>query len=120
MPIDPSRYGLITNEFRFREAYNASIDTRYAKARELEIPTNMRMADTASLLSDMFGVIGAVRRRFQVEVSGTTSYSINSFSTSVPLVSFTCPEFGVSNLTCMVVGCNIDEEKDSTTLELWG
>lgn len=120
MTIDASRYALITNEFRWKEAYNATIDSRYAKARELEIPSNFRAADVNTLVADLFNVLGAVRRRFEVELSGTDIYTIDSFTTGAPLVSFTCPEFGVSNLTCLVVGCNIDEEQNKTTITLWG
>jgi hypothetical protein len=120
MSVAVDRYGVITREFQFQEAYNATIDTRYAKARELEIESNLDSSLTSSLLTQMFGVIGAVRRRFVVELKGTTDFSVDDFAGQVPVRYFTASEFDITNLPCIVTRLVVDEDADTTTMELWG
>ena len=120
MPINPARYGFITNEYRYRVVENATLEAAYEKARELEINTKLDVGLITSLLTDLFGVIGAVRRRFVVEFKGTTEFSINDFTDRTPARFFTAPELGVNALPTIVTRINIDEEADLTTVELWG
>lgn len=120
MSIDASRYGLITHEYRYKEAYDGTIDSRYSKARELEIPTHLKLSLIGTLITEMFGVVSAVRRRFIVELDGTDHFAIDDFAGGVPQRYLNAPEIGANNLPCMVTRITIDEDADKTTLELWG
>lgn len=120
MPIDVGRYGYLVQEFRYLQQYDEDLDTKYKRARELDIPTNLSMANIETLIIDMFGVIGSVRRRFEVIVAGTDYISINDFSGSVPARLFTAPEFGVEDLPVIITAAVIKESEDVTELELWG
>lgn len=120
MSIDPNRYGLITNEYRYAEAYDAGIAAIYAKAREMEIPTNFDLAKVGTLLSAMFAVVGAVRRRFMVDLIGCDYITIDAFETATPPRLFTAPEFGANNLPVIITRAAIIESENRTKLELWG
>lgn len=120
MSIDASRYGLITHEYRFREAYNSSLDTTYQKARELEIPTHLDVGLITTLLSDMFAVIGAVRRRFIIDLKSTDEFTIDSFTSAPPARYLEAPELGASNLPVIVTRASINEATNTTVIEVWG
>lgn len=120
MSINVARYGLITNEYRYKEAYDSTIDTRYSKARELEIPTHLDLALITSLVTAMFAVVSPVRRRFMVEINDTASFSIDSFMDGTPARYLNAPEIGAVNIPCIVTRAAIDEAENKTTLELWG
>lgn len=120
MTINASRYGLITNEFRYKEAYSATIDSRYVKAREMEINSELDLGLVTGLLTDMFGVVGAARRRFMVHLIGTDFLNINSFAGQTPTYTFTSDDLGVSGLSVIVTRAVIDEDEGITSLELWG
>lgn len=120
MSVDPARYGLITNEFRFGEVFDQNLSTTYTKAREMVIESNLQKAKITALLTDMFAVIGSVRRRFSVDLSGTDHFTVDSFAFGPPMRYFTCPEFGVTNLPVVIVACTINEDENLTSVELWG
>lgn len=120
MSIDPNRYGLITNEFRWVEQYDADLAAAYSKAREMEIPTNFDLANLGSLLTAMFGVVGAARRRFAVDITGTDYITIDDFALKTPARYFTAPEFGVNMLPVIITRAAIIESDNVTKLELWG
>lgn len=120
MSIDPNRYGLITNEYRYAETYDAGIAAIYAKAREVEIPTNFDLAKVGTLLTAMFAVVGAVRRRFFVDLIGTDYIDIDAFASATPPRYFTAPEFSVNNLPTIITRAAIIESENRTKLELWG
>lgn len=120
MTINSARYGLITHEFRYGEAYNSTIDARYTKARELEIDTELDLGKITTLLTDMFAVIGSVRRRFVIELKGCDSFSINSFVGGPPPRILNAPELGANSLNVIVTRAEIDEDADITTIEVWG
>jgi hypothetical protein len=118
--INAARYGLITHEYRFGEAYNATIDARYTRARELELPTELDLGKITTLLTDMFAVIGSVRRRFLVELKGCDSFKLDDFSGSVPARILQAPELGANSLSVIVTRAEINEGEDITTVEVWG
>lgn len=120
MAINPARYGLITNEYRWREAANATTATRYSNARELEIESSLDMANTVTLILQMFGVLDASRRRFAVDIVGTDFIDLNSFATQIPCVYFNCPELNASMLITAITRAVINEDDNITSLELWG
>ena len=120
MSIDPLRYGLITHEYRYREAYNSTLDARYIKARELEISSNLDVGLVNTLITDMFAVIGAVRRRFTIDVLGTSEFGVDSFASGPPARILDAPELSAVNLPVIVTRAVINEETNTTTLELWG
>lgn len=120
MSINTARYGLITNEFRYGESYNATTDARYSKAREMVIESHLDLALITGLLTALFGVVSSVRRRFIVNIKGTTAFSLDSFVGGAPARYFNAPEVGASNLACIVTRATIDEENDETIVELWG
>jgi hypothetical protein len=120
LTINTARFGLITNEFRFSEAYNSTTDTRYSKARELEIPSHLDLGLISGLLTAMFAVISPVRRRFIVDLKGTDAFSINDFAGQVPARYLNAPEVGAVNLQVIVTRAQINEEEDTTTIEVWG
>ena len=120
MSIDPSRYGLITNEYRWKELFDATMSSTYLKARELEIKTNLDLGLISQLLEDVFDVIGNIRRRFAIDVKGTDFISPNDFSPRTPAFYFTAPEFAVNALPVIVTRATIVESENKTSLELWG
>lgn len=121
MSINTARLGLITQEFRFREAYDATVDSRYTKARVMEIQTHLDMALTPALVSAMFGVVSAARRRFVVEINDTDYLGIDDFAGGCPLRYLIAPEVGVpAALACIVTRMTVDEDAIKTSLELWG
>jgi hypothetical protein len=120
LSINPARFGLITNEYRYREVTDSVLASRYEKARELDIKTNLDVGLINQLIIDMFGVLGAVRRRFIIELKGTTAFSINDFTERTPPRIFHAPELGANNLPVIVTRLIIDEDSDITTIEVWG
>jgi hypothetical protein len=120
MSVNAARYGLITHEYRFVEAYDSVIDTRYSKARVLEIPTHLDIALVATLVTDLFNVVSPVRRRFIVELDGTEVFTIDDFANGSPTRFLTSPEHGVTNKQCIVTRVEIDEDACKTIAELWG
>lgn len=120
MSIDPNRYGLITNEYRWAENYDAGIDAIYTKARELEILSNFDLAKVGTLLTALFGVVGAARRRFSVDLIGTDYITIDAFAAATPARYLTAPEFNVTNLPTIITRAAIQESENRTRLELWG
>ena len=120
MSINPARFGLITNEYRYREVSDAVIASRYLKARELEIDTYFDLPNITALLTSMFAVVGAVRRRFLVVVKGTDHITIDSFAGQIPARLFTAPEFGVTDLPVIIARAQINNSENRTYLELWG
>lgn len=120
MSIDPQRYGLITNEFRWREAYNPALEVDYIKARELEVGTHFDLATIGVVLNDLFGVVGEFRRRFQLDIVGTDYISPDDFVPKTPARYLTAPEFGLSMHPVIVTRCAISEEENLTVLEVWG
>lgn len=121
MSIDPARYGLITNEYRWvADSYDAGIAAAYTKARELEIPTNFDLSTLTALRNALFAVIGAVRRRFVVDLIGTDYITIDDFANATPARLFTAPEFGVTNFPVIITRAAIIESENQTKLELWG
>ncbi len=120
MSIDAARYGLITNEYRWKEVFNSSLSSTYLKARELEIKSNLDLGLITNLLVDIFGVVGAVRRRFAIDIKGTDFISPNDFSPRTPAFFFTAPEFSVTALPVIVTRATIVESENKTSLELWG
>lgn len=120
MSIDPNRYGLITNEFRYVESFDPVLAAAYSKARELEIPTNFDLSKVGTLLSAMFLVIGAVRRRFMVDLIGCDYITVDAFVAATPPRFFTAPEYNVNNLPVIITRAAIIESENRTKLELWG
>lgn len=120
MSIDPNRYGLITNEYRYAEVYDSGIAATYTKARELEILSNFDLGKIGTLLSAMFAVIGAVRRRFIVELIGTDYITLDDFTFATPARYFTAPEFNANMLPVIITRASIRESENKTILELWG
>lgn len=121
MAIDPTRYGFVTQEYRWNEVTDATLKANYAAARELEIPANhTSLSESLLLATAMFAVVGGVRRRFEIVLSGTVSINVDQFSDRPPTVTFTCAKLGVSALTCIITRCTVDDEEDITILEAWG
>lgn len=120
MSINPARYGLITNEYRYKEVSNSLVTTRYSMARELEIETALDMANLSTLILEMFGVIGEPRRRFIVELVGTDFIDINSFQGQLPCVYYTNPDHSADNMVCAITRAVIKESENTTVVELWG
>lgn len=120
MSIDPARYGLIRNEFRYREQFDSALDAAYINARELTIDSNLDAANVSALLSSIFDVIGSVRRRFLVVIKGTSYVSIDDFAGGCPPRLFTAPEFGLSNFPVIITRAQIKHSENRTNLELWG
>jgi hypothetical protein len=120
MSIDAARYGLITNEFRWKEEYNPTLAAEYIKARELIIETNFDFANIPLLLADIFGVIGATRRRFILDIKGTDYIGIDDFAVSTPARYFHAPEHSANMLPVIITRAAIMESENRTTMELWG
>lgn len=120
MSINPARFGLITNEYRYRERSDPALDAEYLKARELEIDTYFDVDRITGLLNSMFQVIGSVRRRFMLIVKGTDYLTVDSFAGQVPARYLTAPELGVENLPVIVTRVQINNSENRTYMELWG
>lgn len=120
MTINAARYGLITNEFRYQEAYDSALDADYLKAREMEIDSNLDLSNISTLLTDLFAVIGSVRRRFLVIIKGTDYIGVDDFATGCPPRLFTAPELGLDQHPVIVTRAQIKHSENRTYLELWG
>jgi len=120
MSIDPTRYALITHEYRWKEEYDSTIDSRYSKARELEMPTHLKLSLISTLITTLFNMVKAVRRRYIVELDGTDHFHIDDFAAGPPQRYLTAPEVGANALPCIVSRVTIDEDANKTVVELWG
>jgi hypothetical protein len=121
LPIDVSRYGFITNEFRYNYARDATITARYKKARAMKIDSNLDDSAAAQTLCNaIFAVIGVPRRRFEVVTGGTEGYSIDDFIGGPKGVTLKAPEDGVASLDGIVTRIVIDEDQDQVIHEVWG
>jgi hypothetical protein len=117
--IDPTRYAFITNEYRREYVRDTTIATRYKKARVLDLDTNM-VGPVTTMLTAMFAVIGAVRRRFEVFVAGTDIFDLDMLAGATLGITLNAPEHEANNLLCIVTRMIIDEDEDQTILEVWG
>lgn len=120
MSIDPARYGLITNEYRWKELFNTAVSAAYLKARELEITSNFDLGTITNLLTDIYNVVSVARRRFALDLIGTDFIGPNDFAPRTPAFYFTAPEFNVTALPVIVTRVTLVESENKTSLEIWG
>jgi hypothetical protein len=121
MSIDVTRYALLTAEYRYVEQNYTSVGTTYSKAKVLEILSKFQTTTgIASLVSLIGDVMSAPKRRLELTVSGTDVLSPDSFTGTCPTVRLTYPFLGINNERFAVTRMVVNEENNSTVLELWG
>ena len=118
MPIDVSRYPLITQEFRYAVVLLPTVATAYAKARELEIDTKFRYTSDA-LAAAISAVVGVPKRRLEITVSDTDTIAPSMFESYTPTVTLIIPALNVNGLY-VITRVSINEDEDQTTFEAWG
>jgi len=120
MSIDPSRYGLLTNEYRWETVYSAVVDSRYARAKELDIESLFQdPTKAAPILAAIYAVLGTPKRRFEVTVSGASAVSPNAFRLFLPNVHLVIPKLNVDGRYLLTRSVS-NEDDDKTVMELWG
>lgn len=120
MSIDPSRYGLLTNEFRWETVYSAVVDSRYARAKELDIESLFQdPTKAAPIVAAIYAVLGSPKRRFEVTVSGASAVAPDSFINGLPNVNLIIPKLNVNGRYLLTRSVS-NEEDDKTVMELWG
>lgn len=120
MSIDPSRYGLLTNEFRWETAYSAVVDSRYARAKELDIESLFQTpGNTAPILAAIYAVLGSPKRRFEVTLSDTDVVPDNAFVNYLPNVRLIIPKLNIDG-RYLLTRAVVNEGDNKTVIELWG
>lgn len=122
MSIDADRYAFVIEEYRYAVASDTSWLTKYpASARSMEIRTSFdSTSELSAVVTELFGLVGAERRVFQIVLQGTDVLTLEDFDGYTPRVIFTSTRFAVSALDCTVTKLSVDENTGQTTLEILG
>lgn len=118
--IDPNRYALITQEYRFAEVSSVGPAPIYARAKVMDLESNFRdMAKLAAVCAQISAVVGKPRRRLELILSGTTHIGPDSFVGAVPVIQVNIPSLEAYGNYAMTRAV-IDEDQDQTVVEAWG
>ncbi len=123
MPATPARIGFIQAEFRKVVEKDATVQSRFGSlARDSEdpIPTWFNNeADALAVAQERQDLLGQTRRRFSVRQVDAADIATLTLSSTLPVVSFTDAEKGVSR-NMAVCSLSYDLGRGSTTVTLWG
>lgn len=121
MAIDPSRYAIVTSEYRYASLVVAGIGTVYGKARTLELESNFpSLTGLSALCTALSAIVGVPRRRIELVISGTSVLDPDLFATQTPTIRVTCAELGLTNKDFIVTRMIINEDEAFTALEAIG
>lgn len=121
MPIDPSRYPIITAEYRYASLVVSGIGTLYGKARILELDTNFpSLTGLSSLATAISNIIGVPRRRIELVHSSTTILNPDLFKVQTPTIQVNAPDLNIVNKLFVVTRCKINDDEGFTALEAIG